>query len=732
MSGHANANSNANANVELLDMGTWLKNNSPQYQHQLTQSLQETLHSHGVFEGKEGNLRRLQTLNTLEGLLSDWSDSLLPVSAKVQVKVQVQVQVRRQTQSDDDSSLGCGASATQEKARLISFGSYRLGVHSPSADLDLLAVCPPHISRETFFSSFVDILNNDERATSIHPISGAFTPVLKFYMDGIPIDMLFVQLENGAKLQLQLQLPQKRTLLNSSQPLVADATAWTSSRKESMKSGDDGDKAGDGEDDGDGVTCGTSASSVSSSSIAAEDQFVEGGVETILCSNAPVSTSTSTPISESVSASASTIATLSRDEFQVDDTMLQGLDEKGVRSLNGARVAQYLLAIIPDPEKYRTVLKTVKQWAVVHGLYSNVLGFLGGINWAILVAWVCKHYPTMSPAILLKIFFHTFSNWEWPTPVTLTEILYDPPLGVRKSLPVWMDGSNNFDKTHIMPIITPCFPSMNSCYNVGVPQRKRITQEFAKASKIMDEIANGNGNWGDLLKQNTFFKDHPHYIRVSISAPNEADHRAWFGFCESKLRILIAPLDSQELKREVYPFAKFFTQTLEQEDENGSCSTDEINNSKDEDRGESCAYVSSPSTTTVIESNLFIGLQFVEKRIDLKPYTYEFCNVANNWTSRKDGMDIKIETILQSELPTFVSDQLSPGEMCLQDSELRADAGTGTGAGTGNETTTDIDVDTNADSRKKEELDGATSLNDLASPDDCLASPLKRAKISKD
>ena len=70
--------------------------------------------------------------------------------------------------------------------------------------------------------------------------------------------------------------------------------------------------------------------------------------------------------------------------------MLQGLDEASVRSLNGVRVAQYLLDIIPDEENFRKVLKTVKQWACVHGLYSNVLGFLGGINWAILVAWVCQ------------------------------------------------------------------------------------------------------------------------------------------------------------------------------------------------------------------------------------------------------------------------------------------------------------------------------------------------------
>ena len=79
----------------------------------------------------------------------------------------------------------------------------------------------------------------------------------------------------------------------------------------------------------------------------------------------------------------------SREELKLDDADLIGLDEAGVRSLNGVRVAQHLLQLVPDVDAFRLTLRAVKEWAVVHGLYSNVLGFLGGVNWAILVAWVC-------------------------------------------------------------------------------------------------------------------------------------------------------------------------------------------------------------------------------------------------------------------------------------------------------------------------------------------------------
>ena len=81
-------------------------------------------------------------------------------------------------------------------------------------------------------------------------------------------------------------------------------------------------------------------------------------------------------------------------EMTVDDSVLIGLDEPSVRSVNGVRVAQFLLNMLDRNQtridNFRLTLRAVKEWARVHGLYANVLGFLGGVNWAILVCWVCK------------------------------------------------------------------------------------------------------------------------------------------------------------------------------------------------------------------------------------------------------------------------------------------------------------------------------------------------------
>lgn len=108
------------------------------------------------------------------------------------------------------------------------------------------------------------------------------------------------------------------------------------------------------------------------------------------------------------------------DNFDLsDDMLLKNLDQKCVRSLNGCRVTDELLRLVPDTENFRVALRAIKLWAKRSGIYSNSMGFFGGVSWAMLLVRVCQLYPNCVASTLVHKFFLVYSNWSWPDPVLL-------------------------------------------------------------------------------------------------------------------------------------------------------------------------------------------------------------------------------------------------------------------------------------------------------------------------
>jgi len=48
---------------------------------------------------------------------------------------------------------------------------------------------------------------------------------------------------------------------------------------------------------------------------------------------------------------------------------------------------------------------------VERGVYSNALGYLGGVSWAMLVARTCQLYPNAAASTIVHKFFFVFEKW---------------------------------------------------------------------------------------------------------------------------------------------------------------------------------------------------------------------------------------------------------------------------------------------------------------------------------
>uniref|UniRef100_A0A665UI68 polynucleotide adenylyltransferase n=1 Tax=Echeneis naucrates TaxID=173247 RepID=A0A665UI68_ECHNA len=223
------------------------------------------------------------------------------------------------------------------------------------------------------------------------------------------------------------------------------------------------------------------------------------------------------------------------------DSILRNLDIRCIRSLNGCRVTDEILYLVPNKENFRLTLRAIKLWAKRRGIYSNMLGFLGGVSWAMLVARTCQLYPNAVAATLVHKFFLVFSKWEWPNPVLLKQ-----PEDSNLNLPVWDPRVNPSDRYHLMPIITPAYPQQNSTYNVSTSTRTIMSEEFKYGLSVTDEILQGKAEWSKLFEPPSFFQKYKHYIVLTASASTEENHLEWIGLVESKIRVLVGNLERNE------------------------------------------------------------------------------------------------------------------------------------------------------------------------------------------
>ncbi|MFS7915343.1 putative polynucleotide adenylyltransferase [Helianthus anomalus] len=404
----------------------------------------------GLYESHEEAIRREEVLGRLDQIVKIWVKKV-------------------------SRARGLNEQLVQEaNAKIFTFGSYRLGVHGPGADIDTLCVGPRHADRdEDFFGELKRMLLEMPDVTELHPVPDAHVPVMRFKLNGVSIDLLYARL-----------------------------SLW----------------------------------------------------------------------------------------------------------------------VIPD--NFRTTLRCMRFWAKRRGVYSNVAGFLGGINWALLVARICQLYPNALPNMLVSRFFRVYTQWRWPNPVMLCAI-EEGSLGLQ----IWDPRKNPKDKYHLMPIITPAYPSMNSSYNVSSSTLRIMTEEFKRGHNVCEAMVLNNGSWLELFEPYRFFEAYKNYLQIDIVAVCEEDMMNWKGWVESRIRYLVLKIERDTFKLLLcHPHPGDF-----------------------------------PDKSNPFHCSYFLGLQRKEgvsvndaKKFDIRSTVDEFKGNVGSYTAWKPGMGISVTHIKRRDIPAFV------------------------------------------------------------------------------
>merc|ERR1719291_839350 len=108
---------------------------------------------------------------------------------------------------------------------------------------------------------------------------------------------------------------------------------------------------------------------------------------------------------------------------------------------------------------------------------------------------------------------------------------------------IWNPKQYPQDRMHLMPIITPAFPSMNSTHNVTETTKRIISDEFSRACKVVEQVEQSNAEWLDVYRPLPFFSMHRTYLQVEVLAKSQSVFIRWLGWIESKLRHLTRQLE---------------------------------------------------------------------------------------------------------------------------------------------------------------------------------------------
>ena len=117
----------------------------------------------------------------------------------------------------------------------------------------------------------------------------------------------------------------------------------------------------------------------------------------------------------------------------------------------------------------------------------------------------------------------------------------------------------NGDRFHLMPIITPAYPSMCATHNITMSTKTIIVRELERGGDLVDKIFTGQLQWKELFSKHSFFThDYKAYLSIIAASRTKDAQLVWSGLVESKVRLLVSNLETQGSIEVAHPFNKGF------------------------------------------------------------------------------------------------------------------------------------------------------------------------------
>jgi poly(A) polymerase Pap1 len=354
----------------------------------------------------------------------------------------------------------------------------------------------------------------------------------------------------------------------------------------------------------------------------------------------------------------------------LDDSVLQGMDEASVMSLNGPRVTEMLVKMVEhNLETFRIVLRAVRVWAKKRGIYSNKMGFLGGVNWGILVVFLCQLYPEATASKLLFHFFSVFKGWNWPDPIELCH-KYEVPLLGRAQ---WDPRVDHRARLDVMPIITPAYPCLNSSYNVSTPTLDIMKAEFARGLRVVKNVLTKKASWDELFEPVDFFVRFNDYLVVTAGAKTKRDLDKWTGYMESQLRIFTGKLTYQPLSA-IYLFPRKFEVAKAAVEKQAANEGDQDKPKKDEGMEGTTSNEEGKVDQVPSDAQWYIGIRrrhdkVVAGKLAITNEVKSWKDKVLGWSERDEGCTVKVGVTKWKDLPD-VSDLFPEGKDAARPARL--------------------------------------------------------------